>query len=211
MCPNCYSEIKSGFLASNQFLDNNESLFIREFTDNDISSHCQKCGPALKDKAVNAASVEMDEKKELLTKLIESIPIISIHNPYGWRYQTAHIVTGQSVTGTGVFSEISSSFTDLFGMQSGSFAKKLAEGELFCMNQLRVKAVDLGCNAIIGTDIDYSEVGSIKGMLMVCMAGTAVVVENMEDLGYEPRLIERIKTTRDRMSQIKQHMPKWVV
>jgi hypothetical protein len=53
---------------------------------------------------------------------------------------------------------------------------------MFCRNQLRFKAVKLGCNAIIATDVDYAEVGGGKGMLMVCMAGTAVKLANPRDV-----------------------------
>ena len=75
---------------------------------------------------------------------------------------------------SGVVSEFTSSFTDLFGVQSGRFNKKLKAGEDICFAQLRKQALDLGGNAVIATDIDYSEVGGGKGMLMVCMGGTAI-------------------------------------
>jgi hypothetical protein len=38
---------------------------------------------------------------------------------------------------------------------------------------------------LIATDIDYSELGSFKGMIMVCMSGTAVKLNNLEILGDE--------------------------
>ena len=46
-----------------------------------------------------------------------------------------------------------------------------------------MKALNLGGNAIIATDIDYAEVGASKGMLMVCMAGTAIRLKNPDVLG----------------------------
>ena len=38
-------------------------------------------------------------------------------------------------------------------------------------------------NAITGVDIDYIEVGKGKGILMVCMTGTAVRINNNNNLG----------------------------
>lgn len=35
----------------------------------------------------------------------------------------------------------------------------------------------------MAADIDYAEVGGNKGMLMVCMTGTAVILQNPELLG----------------------------
>ena len=98
------------------------------------------------------------------------------------------MVTGQSTTGTGVVSEFTSSFTDLFGAQSGRYNKKLKAGEEMCFAQLRKQAIDIGGNAVIATDIDYSEVGGDKGMLMVCMAGTAIKLRNLSVLGKEREL-----------------------
>ncbi|RYX84800.1 heavy metal-binding domain-containing protein [bacterium] len=95
------------------------------------------------------------------------------------------MVTAQSVTGTGVISEISSSFSDFFGMQSNKLNSKLKNGENICRAELRIEAFRIGANAIIGTDIDYAEVGGDKGMLMVCMSGTAVKLNNPEIISDE--------------------------
>ena len=54
-----------------------------------------------------------------------------------------------------------------------------------CFAQLRKQALDLGGNAVIATDIDYSEIGAAKGMLMVCMAGTSIRLKNIDILGNE--------------------------
>jgi hypothetical protein len=40
----------------------------------------------------------------------------------------------------------------------------------------------MGGNAVVATDIDYSEVGGDKGMLMVCMSGTVVKLNNISIL-----------------------------
>jgi hypothetical protein len=40
----------------------------------------------------------------------------------------------------------------------------------------------LGGNAVIATDIDYAEVGGVRAMLMVCMAGTAVRLNNLQEV-----------------------------
>jgi uncharacterized protein YbjQ (UPF0145 family) len=108
------------------------------------------------------------------------------------------MVTGQSVTGTGVISEFTSSWTDFFGAQSNRYNAKLKAGEQLCFAQLRKQAADMGGNAVIATDIDYSEVGGDKGMLMVCMAGTAVRLKNLDVLS-ENR--QKYLPTIDRVSQ----------
>ena len=117
------------------------------------------------------------------------------------------MVTGQSVTGTGIISELASSFTDIFGMQSGRFGNKIKEGENICKAQLRLAAAHLGASAVIGTDIDYSEVGGGKGMLMVCMSGTAIKLDNLEVLNSDTAEklsdIENIASTYNNLSRYK--------
>ncbi|HWB26830.1 MAG TPA: heavy metal-binding domain-containing protein [Chitinophagaceae bacterium] len=128
----------------------------------------------------------MTEKDALIREaehLIDAIPVVTTHTPLNWDYDILGLVTGQSVTGTGVVSEISSSITDFFGMQSIRYNNKLKVGEKLCLAQLRKQTVDWGGNAIIATDIDYSELGGLKGMIMVCIAGTAVRLKNTDVLG----------------------------
>ena len=47
-----------------------------------------------------------------------------------------------------------------------------------CLSELKVEADQLGANAVIGVDLDYSEIsGGGKSMLFLVASGTAVVVE----------------------------------
>lgn len=99
-----------------------------------------------------------------------------------WDYEALTIVTGQTVIGTGVIAELSSDFNDLFGSKSNTLAEKLSLGEVHCAAQIRKKTIDQGGHAVLATDIDYSEMGSLRGMMMVCMSGTAVRLKNPEVL-----------------------------
>ncbi|WP_227607863.1 YbjQ family protein [Hymenobacter translucens] len=122
-----------------------------------------------------------------LNEHIHHIPILSLQAPASWRFTPLGLVTGQSVTGTGVFSEFASSWTDFFGAQSKSYNRKIQGGEEICKTQLRLACVEMGGNAILAADIDYAEVGGQKGMLMVCMTGTAVMLDNTEVMGEDAR------------------------
>ena len=56
-------------------------------------------------------------------------------------------------------------------------AIKLDEIKSQVLSQLRKKACELGCNAVIGVSIDVDEIsGGGKSMLMVTASGTAVTV-----------------------------------
>lgn len=194
-CANCSTKFKGGLLSSVSPLSENKVRIINEYHDNKASGYCNKCGSELYSRYKFQVISERDSLSHKMTKLIDTVPVISTHSPLNWDYDILSMVTGQSTTGTGVISEFTSSFSDLFGVQSGRFNKKLKGGEEICFAQLRKQALDLGGNAIIATDIDYSEVGGDKGMLMVCMGGTAIKLKNTAVLGQEraDRIVELAK------------------
>ena len=44
------------------------------------------------------------------------------------------------------------------------------------MREMAERAESLGCNAIVGIDLDYETVGQGGSMLMVTCSGTAVII-----------------------------------
>jgi uncharacterized protein YbjQ (UPF0145 family) len=206
-CPNCNSKIHLGTFNYNELIDGGRKQLINDFTDNHSEAFCSKCFNAPLISATENYKIQFNENSESLKNAMPHIPVITLQQPLNWNYKVVGMVTGQSVTGTGIISEIASSFTDLFGMQSGNLGNKIKGGEDICKAQLRLNAAQLGATAVIGTDIDYSEVGGGKGMLMVCMSGTAIKLENLEILGNgaaEKLLnIETIAKTYNNLSRYK--------
>ncbi len=205
-CPYCKTKLKSGLLSSVTLLNDDKIDIINEYSDEQFDAYCTKCGNELYS---ICSQLLIEEKKKLTLEIYDlmgSIPVISIHTPYKWEYEILEMVTGQSTTGTGVISEFTSSFTDLFGTQSKHYNQKLKYGENMCFAQLRKQTLDLGGNAVIGTDIDYSEVGGQKGMLMVCMGGTAINITNIEVLGKDRAdNIVKIKELIERMDELNEY------
>ena len=205
-CPNCQTELKSGLMSSVKLLNDKKTSIINEYHDKKSDGYCTKCGKEIYSKY---KSQLQNEKAKLISKiqqLIKNIPVISTHSPLNWDYNILEMVTGQSTTGTGVISEFTSSFTDLFGAQSGRHNTKLKTGEDLCFAQLKMQALNLGGNAVIATDIDYSELGTEKGMIMVCMAGTAVKLNNSEVLGEQKaKLIDELIIVNDRLQYLEKY------
>lgn len=201
-CPNCNTEIKTGFLKQNRLVDEKLTNCIHEFTDNKAESYCAHCLNELLLLAKTNYRKEVDELKEFLDGAISTISIVTVHNPYNWEYEILGMVSAQSVIGTGVISEIASSWTDFFGKESNTFNDKIKKGEDNCMNQLRSKAIKLNAHAIIGTDIDYSEVGGGKGMLMVCMAGTAIRFTNSDQRDFDTDAFEELIKAKSRLEYL---------
>lgn len=198
-CSNCNAEIKSGFLKENRLASEKQVAFIHDFTENTSESYCSNCITDMLQLAKTNFQEEMRLLKDRLETELQNIPIITIHSPANWDYKTLGMVTAQSVIGTGMISEIASSWTDFFGKESNIFNSKIKKGEDNCMTILRTKALSMGAHAILGTDIDYSEVGGGKGMLMVCMAGTAVRFTNSSHPGIDLEFFERLQKCKMRL------------
>lgn len=184
-CPNCQTPIKTGPFSSVRLLNEHENNLINEYAAEKKAAYCSNCRKELYKPAYSKI---VEEKKELakeIQTLLPFLPMITTAAPNDWEITIVGMVTGQSTTGTGVLTEITSDFTDFFGTQSTRTNKKLKKGEELCINQIKNLTLEAGANAIIGVDVDYAEVGSLRGMLMICMSGTAVRLQNTDILGME--------------------------
>lgn len=180
ICPNCNKKL-DGILTSRYILKDANIAFINEISEVSKEAYCNECGSVLLNDYKSKIESEKQELIKELKKQLHIVPILTMNNPTNWDYDPIGIISAQSVIGTGLLSEISSSWADFLGGQSDALSNKLLQGENLCKDKLRFSALLLGGNAIIATDIDYSEVGGGKGMLMVCMAGTAVKVKSWSD------------------------------
>ena len=104
------------------------------------------------------------------------------------------VVSGHVVAGTGFFSDLFASFTDVFGGRSQSYQRQLHAINSEVIDLLIQKASHLGANCIVGLRIDHDEIsGKGKAMFMVTAQGTAVIAEPVGTQGDEsPRLAEAI-------------------
>lgn len=85
------------------------------------------------------------------------------------------IVAGEAILGANIFRDFFSAVRDVVGGRSKSYERELRRAREIAEREMIEKAAALGANAVLGADIDYETVG--RGMLMVSMSGTAVVVE----------------------------------
>lgn len=193
VCPNCKKNL-SGVLVSRQLLRQSQTDFINIFKAEKAEAYCSSCGPSLFNNCVAQLTKQKNETMKDLTDYIDIIPIVTVQSPLNWNYSVIEMVSAQSVTGTGMLAELSSSWADFLGGQADSLGNKLSNGETICKNKLRLSAAILGANAILATDIDYAEVGGTRGMLMVCMAGTAAILHNMQEvIDIDANRITRLK------------------
>lgn len=188
-CPNCTKKL-NGLMADRYIVKQTTTDFINSFHEPKAEAYCSECAEASIRNYHTSNEARKQELIKELNKVLHIIPIVTTHSPLNWQYEILDMISAQSVSGTGFLTEITSSWTDITGGQSASMTNKLSSGENICKSKLRYQCALLGGNAIIATDIDYSEVGGGKGMLMVCMAGTAVNLIGIETIfeGREEQL-----------------------
>ncbi len=66
---------------------------------------------------------------------------------------------------------------DLVGGRSQGYEEELIRARNEAIDEMMDRAASLGCNAIVGVDIDYEVLGQGGGMLMVTASGTGVIIE----------------------------------
>ncbi|MFT5316022.1 MAG: hypothetical protein ACI9UK_001861 [Candidatus Krumholzibacteriia bacterium] len=86
------------------------------------------------------------------------------------------IVATEVVLGMNIFRDVLANVRDIFGGRSGAVQKTLDEAREAAFDELRIKASELGADAVIAVDIDYHSIstGSSVNMMMVAVSGTAV-------------------------------------
>ena len=95
--------------------------------------------------------------------------------------ETVEIITTECVYGMNVFLDLAASITDAIGGRSASTQNILKNARKNCLLELKKEAANLGANAVIAVDLDYSEFsGQNKSMLFLVASGTAVKVEKNE-------------------------------
>jgi len=123
--------------------------------------------------------------KTQLTNLLMENKIIatttnSIENTEIERY--IDLISTNVVIGTNFFSDLGASFTDILGGTSNSYQEKLEEIYIVGIDKLKLKAANIGANAILGLKIDFDEIsGKGKSMFMVSVLGTAVSIKPKSD------------------------------
>lgn len=84
------------------------------------------------------------------------------------------VVTGETVLGINMFKDLFAGVRDIIGGRSSTYEKELLSAQQTALDEMLERAYEMGANAVIGVDIDYTTIGSNGSMLMVAATGTAV-------------------------------------
>lgn len=84
------------------------------------------------------------------------------------------IVTAEAIIGANIVKDLFAGIRDIVGGRSGTYERVIEEARRNALQELEMRAGQMGANAVVGVDLDFETVGSAGSMLMVMATGTAV-------------------------------------
>ncbi len=108
--------------------------------------------------------------KEFIITTTPTVPGYKIKTVLG-------IVTGLTPRTRGVLGKFVAGIQSLVGGEVTAFTTELEKARVEAIERVRSKALDLGANAIIGLDLETSDLGLRAGVVVISATGTAVIIE----------------------------------
>ena len=111
-------------------------------------------------------------------KRINSIILTTETYPKGMNInERIEIITAECAFGINIFRDMFAVIRDYVGGRSESTQKALRDARRQCLSELKIEAVSVGANAVVGVRLDYNEIsGGNKSMLFIVASGTAVTL-----------------------------------
>lgn len=120
---------------------------------------CPKCG-----------SETGGDAEDFLIVTTPTIPGYRIKKVFG-------VVTGLTPRTRGFLGKFVAGFESMFGGEVTAFTSELEKARVEAIRRVRDKARSLGANAIVGLDMESSDIGMQLGVVVISATGTAVLVE----------------------------------
>lgn len=206
-CANCEAKITDGgmFGVSNQRYSTARVQLVNFIHGTSHEELCEKCGADIVGPTLNKLQAEQESCMSYLKANIVDFPMMTISQvPPGATCRIKGMVTANATVGTGMFSEMSQGFSDMFGMTNttSGMALKVNSGEATVRAIIANKAIAMGANCVIGVDIDYGVTNN--NAATVNMQGTAVLISNLSEIldDAEFAKAEKIATASARVNEL---------
>ena len=123
---------------------------------------CSKCGASISPEAAKF--------------IIATTPTIS-----GYRIKRVlGVVTGLTPRTRGVLGKFIGGIQSMFGGEVTAFTTELEKARVEAIERVKAKAMSRGANAIVGLDLETSDMGAGMNIVVISATGTAVVIEPEE-------------------------------
>jgi uncharacterized protein YbjQ (UPF0145 family) len=135
--------------------------------------NCPVCGNevSVNDKFCNKCGATVSP--EATSFIIVTTPTIQ-----GYRIKKVlGIVTGLTPRTRGFFGQFIGGIQTIFGGEITAFTEELEKARIEAISRVRAKAMNMGANAIVGLDLETSDMGLKVPLVVLSATGTAVIVE----------------------------------
>ena len=166
-CHECDKQFRTGFFSHSD--DYPVSIGARAI--------CRGCyGKLLGEGKLDTFRAEQDKASEALRAEAGAMPLTTAFTTSaGPVIEEIDVITSECVYGINLFKDMFGAVRDVVGGRAGAHQKVLKDLRQTCLDELRMNAVEVGADAVIGIDLDYSEIsGRNGGLLMLVASGTAV-------------------------------------
>ncbi|MEA4812982.1 MAG: YbjQ family protein [Anaerolineaceae bacterium] len=87
------------------------------------------------------------------------------------------LVFGEVIEGVNFLKDFAAGLRNFVGGRSGTYEQSLIQARSEAINEMAVRAQQMGADAILGVKVDYETLGEGGSMLMVTASGTAVKLQ----------------------------------
>ena len=91
--------------------------------------------------------------------------------------QVLGLVTGLTPRTRGVLGKFIAGIESMFGGEVTAFTSEVEKARWEAIDRAKTRAIGMGANAIIGMDIETSDLGLQSGIVLFSATGTAVILE----------------------------------
>jgi uncharacterized protein YbjQ (UPF0145 family) len=115
---------------------------------------------------------------------VVAIPVVTLQYMPGHKVKkVVGVITSEVVLGTGLLTEVSTVIADFLGTRGSAFEAKWKNAKETALYDLRWNAYELGCNAVLGLDM---ELATVRDIPMIIVTGTGVVLGEQEGEESDP-------------------------
>jgi len=133
--------------------------------------NCKKCGATLPEGSSFCSTCGSP------VSLDTSFLIVTTPTVPGYKIkQVLGLVTGLTPRTRGVLGKFIAGFQSMLGGEVTAFTSEIEKARWEAIDRAKSKAVELGANAIIGMDIETSDLGLQSGIVLFSATGTAVIL-----------------------------------
>ncbi len=139
--------------------------------------NCQICGAEINDGDKFCSRCGATAPPDAPGFLMATTPTIQ-----GYRIlKVLGVVTGLTPRTRGILGKFMAGIESMFGGEVTAFTTELEKARMEAMERVKDKAIARGANALVGLDLETSDVGFQMGIVVISATGTAVIVEPEEN------------------------------